>query len=52
MECDVHLQNAKITTIGERIEDVFFISDNDQQPIKDEALLDKLRNSIIAYLDN
>ncbi len=52
MECDVQLQNAKITTIGERVEDVFFISDNNQQPINDEALLNKLRNSIVAYLDN
>jgi len=52
MECDIHLQNAKITTIGERVEDVFFISDKDQQPIKDEALLDQLRNSIVTFLDN
>ena len=52
MECDVHLQNAKITTIGERVEDVFFISDNEQQPINNEQLLDELRNSIIAYIDN
>lgn len=52
MECDVHLQNAKITTVGERVEDVFFISDNTLQPIKNEALLDKLRNSIVILLDN
>ncbi len=52
MACDVHLQNAKITTVGERVEDVFFISDHKQQPIKDEALLSKLRNSIVALLDN
>ena len=52
MECNVHLQNAKITTVGERVEDVFFISDNHQQPIKDEALLNKLRDSIVSFLDS
>jgi len=52
MECDVNLQNAKITTVGERVEDVFFISDHNQQPIKDETLLDNLRNNIVASLDS
>ena len=52
MECGVHLQNAKIATIGERVEDVFFISDKNKQPITDQALLERLRQTIVNYLDN
>ncbi len=52
MECGVQLQNAKIATIGERVEDVFFISDKNNNPVTDETLLKKLRKTIINYLDN
>ena len=52
MLCNIHLQNAKITTIGERVEDVFFISDPNNQPITDAERLNKLRQAIVAYLDN
>ena len=52
MECQIHLQNAKISTIGERVEDVFFISDKHKHPITDAKLLEQLRDSIVAYLDN
>ena len=52
MECGVHLQNAKIATIGERVEDVFFISDKNKNPITDQTLLEKLRLTIVNYLDN
>lgn len=51
MKCNVHLQNAKIATIGERVEDVFFISDKNKQPISDEAVLENLRQTIISYLE-
>ena len=52
MKCNVHLQNAKIATIGERVEDVFFISDKNLQPVTDEAQLEALRRTIIAYLED
>ena len=51
MECGINLQNAKIATIGERVEDVFFITNGDNKPITDEARLNKLRESIISALD-
>lgn len=51
MECNINLQNAKIATIGERVEDVFFITDDKDKPITDEACLNRLRESIVSALD-
>jgi [protein-PII] uridylyltransferase len=52
MDCNIYLQNAKIATIGERVEDAFFISDKDKLPITDDAVLEKLRQTIIDYLED
>ncbi len=52
MECGVYLQNAKITTIGERVEDVFYITTRSGQAISDREKLAALRSKIIQYLDN
>jgi len=46
---NVVLQNAKIATIGERAEDVFFISTHDNRPL-DEAQCETLRNALGAAL--
>ncbi len=51
LESGVRLQNAKITTFGARVEDVFFITDQDNQPLRDEAALARLRESIHRSLD-
>ncbi len=51
MACNIHLQNAKISTIGERVEDVFFIVNNEHQPVNDEAQLKTLEQTLIDYLD-
>ncbi|HET6655389.1 MAG TPA: [protein-PII] uridylyltransferase [Gammaproteobacteria bacterium] len=45
----VHLQNAKITTVGERAEDVFFISS--QGGPLDQAAEDRLRSALLARVD-
>ncbi|MGH8454518.1 MAG: [protein-PII] uridylyltransferase, partial [Nevskiales bacterium] len=42
---------AKIGTIGERAEDVFFITDRKHQPITDPAAFNLLRQSLIRALD-
>ena len=47
----IHLQNAKITTLGERVEDVFFITDKNQQPIDDPELCEAIQNAIRKELD-
>jgi len=47
----IQLQNAKITTLGERVEDVFFITDANQQPIVDPTLCDAIQQTIKKELD-
>lgn len=47
----VDITAAKIMTIGERAEDVFYISDLDGKPL-DETAQEKLRAQLIAKLDN
>jgi len=48
---DVELQAAKIQTLGERVEDVFFITDARHQPITDPALCQALEEAIRRELD-
>lgn len=49
--CGVTLQGAKIATYGERVEDIFFITDRDNKMITDDVKLECLRNSIADTLD-
>ena len=44
--CGAYVQNAKIATIGERVEDVFFITDAQQQPILADETLNCIQKSI------
>ena len=48
-ECDVHLQNAKITTFGVRAEDLFYITDANEQALDAEAC-ERLRGAVLTYL--
>jgi [protein-PII] uridylyltransferase len=47
----VRVQNAKIATMGERAEDVFFITDRQNQPIADANIRDALCSDIVKALD-
>jgi [protein-PII] uridylyltransferase len=47
----VRVQNAKIATIGERAEDVFFITDHDNAR-PDQPLRDALRGALMELLDD
>lgn len=51
IDCEIQLQNAKIATIGARTEDVFFITDRNNQPLQDEERYASLRAALIHYLD-
>ncbi len=49
-QCKVRLQNAKIATLGERVEDIFFITDEKNQALDDEAQRSQLSETILSYL--
>lgn len=51
MEAGVELHNARIATLGERAEDVFFITDKQHHPISDPAVCEQLANSLRERLD-
>lgn len=51
LECNVLLQNAKISTFGERAEDIFLITNNQQQPLHSEDE-NCLRETITQLLDD
>jgi [protein-PII] uridylyltransferase len=48
--CGVRLQNAKITTVGERAEDVFFITDAEHHPLDDTAARQALETALLARI--
>jgi [protein-PII] uridylyltransferase len=50
LEFDLSLQNAKIATLGERVEDVFFLTDENHEPLSDPQLCKRLQDEIIEQL--
>lgn len=50
LENKIHLHTARINTLGERVEDHFFITDRDGLPIIDQKTLDQLEKSILNAL--
>ncbi|MBI1732851.1 MAG: [protein-PII] uridylyltransferase [Gammaproteobacteria bacterium] len=48
--CGARLQGAKIATYGERVEDIFFITDRHNRPLADESQMACLRNAITENL--
>ena len=50
LEYDLSLQNAKIATLGERVEDVFFLTDAHNQPLSDPQLCARLQDAIVEQL--
>lgn len=51
VEFDLWLQNAKIATLGERVEDVFFVTLQDGNPLADPELCHQLKAHLCDELD-
>ena len=49
--CGIRLKNAKIATIGARAEDIFFITDRDNQALSHEEQFACLRSAICRQLE-
>jgi len=50
-ELNINLHNAKISTVGARCEDWFYISDHAGKPITDTETLDKLEKLLISLIE-
>jgi [protein-PII] uridylyltransferase len=49
-ECGVRLLNAKIATLGSRAEDIFYITDRNNQPLEDSQQYECLEKSLRKHL--
>lgn len=50
LKCNIQLQIARISTIGAQVEDVFYITDQNNLPLEDKAEIEKLRETTINML--
>jgi [protein-PII] uridylyltransferase len=50
-ECRLRVHDARIATFGERAEDLFQISDERDQPLRDDQQRQALRDALLAALD-
>jgi [protein-PII] uridylyltransferase len=51
IDCKVELVSARISTFGERVEDIFLITDRDGEPVHDQAQIDCIKERISTLLD-
>ncbi|MEH6824838.1 MAG: [protein-PII] uridylyltransferase [Motiliproteus sp.] len=51
LELQIHLSKAHIVNVGERVEDVFFITNNQGHPLTDPDLANQLQQRICEELD-
>ena len=50
-EHQINLRDARITTLGERVEDLFFVTDESNKPIGDQVLIDKIISELKIDLE-
>ena len=48
---DINVYNAKIATLGERVEDIFYLTDSNHQPLTDTEFNNRLQQIICNELD-
>ncbi|MBS3804959.1 MAG: [protein-PII] uridylyltransferase [Oleiphilaceae bacterium] len=52
LEHRVRVATAKIATLGERVEDVFFVTDEQGEPLSDPGVCEALRHDLCKMLDD
>lgn len=50
-ESGLVVSHAKIATLGERVEDIFYLTNENQNAIRDPSILDQLKTCLINTLD-
>ena len=50
LRCKISLISAKVSTFGERAEDIFYITDRDGRPIDNSAYRDRISRQIMSAL--
>jgi [protein-PII] uridylyltransferase len=50
LQQQIHLHSAKISTIGSRVEDMFYVTNSDDLPIDNEQKLESLKKVILKQL--
>ena len=48
--CKINLKNAKIATFGSHVEDIFYITDTNNQPLSHQYQFDQLKETLCNYL--
>jgi [protein-PII] uridylyltransferase len=48
----VTVQGAKIQTLGERVEDIFFLSDDSGRSLEDASLIAQLKGELIEEMNS
>ena len=51
-EVGLQVTHAKITTLGERVEDIFYLTDAHHRAVRNAETLDSLKQKILSYLDS
>jgi len=51
-DANLHVNHAKVATLGERVEDIFYLNDLQHEAVRDKALLQDLKEQIIQTLDS
>jgi len=50
-ENEINIKDARLTTLGERVEDLFFVTDASGAPIEDEAAIQKISGELRTELE-
>jgi len=51
-EQDIQLVNARIATLGERVEDLFYVTDINNQPITDAERIEQIQQALVHELSH